>query len=264
MKKIATKISGKITKIPALLLIFAFVWPFSVLAGQAETDAKSTAPPPPVEKKEANPLCFLDGKLCFDIQERFRFEDQNNTFDFNNAVDSLTDDAFLQNRFRIGVAIKPVDWLKIYAQGQDSREWFSDRPNIPGAMGAEGDDKFDLRQGYLQLGPKWVNATIGRQTLAYGDERLIGTSDWNNFGRTFDAAKLHYEQGKFSIDVFASTVVYIIRGSFDYSDLFNGSETHRDPQQPGVGGGDRPPAPAARHRRHHRDRLHRHGARIQP
>jgi len=34
---------------------------------------------------------------------------------------------------------------------------------------------------------QWANATIGRQTLAYGDERLIGTSDWNNFGRTFDA-----------------------------------------------------------------------------
>lgn len=95
-------------------------------------------------------------------------------------------------------------------------------------MGAEGDDNFDLRQSYLQLGPQWVNAELGRQELAYGDERLIGTNPWNNFGRTFDAAKLHYEQGKFSIDVFASTVVYIIRDSFDYSDLFNGAETHRD------------------------------------
>ena len=228
MIKIATKISGKITKIPALLLIFAFVWPFSVLAGEAETDAKSTAPPPPVEKKEANPLCFLDGKLCFDIQERLRWENRNNNFDFNSAVDSLTDDNWLLNRFRIGVAIKPVDWLKIYAQAQDSREWYSDRPNIPGAMGAEGDDNFDLRQGYLQLGPKLVNAKLGRQELAYGDERLIGTNPWNNFGRTFDAAKLHYEQSKFSIDVFSSTVVYIINDSFDYSDLFNGAETHRD------------------------------------
>jgi hypothetical protein len=55
-------------------------------------------------------------------------------FDFNSDVDSLTDDNWLLNRFRIGVAIKPVDWLKIYAQGQDSRQWFSDRPNIPGFM----------------------------------------------------------------------------------------------------------------------------------
>jgi hypothetical protein len=235
--KITIKISQKIIRIiPGLLLVVACLYAPSGFGGQGELDAKSTAPPPPVEKKEANPLCFLDGKLCFDIQDRLRFEGRDNNFDFNSDVDSLTDDSWLLNRFRIGVAIKPVDWLKIYAQGQDSREWFSDRPKIPGAMGAEGDDQFDLRQAYVQLGPKSVNATIGRQTLAYGDERLVGISEWNNFSRTFDAAKLHYEQGKFSIDVFASTVVYIIRDEFDYSDLFNGAETHRDQVFSGIYG----------------------------
>ncbi len=38
----------------------------------------------------------------------------------------------------------------------------------------------------------------------------------------------------------------------------------RDQEQPGGGRGDRPPAAAARPRRHHRDRLHRHGAGEQP
>ncbi len=188
----------------------------TAIGGEATAPSERAADKTVIEKKpEPNPLCFLDGKVCFDIQERFRFEARNNNFDFNSGVDSLTDDSWLLNRFRIGVAIKPVDWLKIYAQGQDSRE-------------SEGDDQFDLRQAYLQLGPKSVNATIGRQTLVYGDERLVGISEWNNFTRTFDAAKLHYEQGKFSVDVFASTVVYIIRDEFDYSDLFNGAETHRD------------------------------------
>ncbi len=228
MRKITAEIFRKIPKILALVLILAFVRPFSALAGESLIDAKSTPPAPPVEKKQVNPLCFLDGKICFDIQERFRWENRNNNFDFNSAVDSLTDDNWFLNRFRLGVAIKPVDWLKIYAQTQDSREWYSDRPNTPGVMGAEGDDNFDFRQGYIQLGPKWVNAKVGRQELAYGDERLIGTTPWNNFGRTFDAAKLHYEQGKFWVDVFSSTVVYILRDSFDYSDLFNGTGTHRD------------------------------------
>src|SRR5947208_16990569 len=163
MIKIAIKIFAKITKIPVFFLIFVFVGTVSALAGEELIDAKSTPPPPPLEKKEANPLCFLDGKLCFDIQERLRWENRNNNFDFNSAVDSLTDDNWFLNRFRFGLAIKPVDWLKIYAQSQDSREWYSDRPNIPGAMGAEGDDNFDLRQGYLQLGPTLVNAKLGRQ-----------------------------------------------------------------------------------------------------
>src|SRR4030095_12990989 len=177
MTKSSTKISGKFTKIPVLLLILAFVRPFSLLAGELVPDAKSTPSPQPVEKKEAIPFCFLYGKICFDIQERFRWENRNNNFDFNSAVDSLTDDNWFLNRFRIGVAIKPVDWLKIYAQTQDSREWYSDRPNTPGVMGAEGDDNFDLRQAYLQLGPKWLYAKVGRQELAYGDERLVGASE---------------------------------------------------------------------------------------
>jgi hypothetical protein len=73
-----------------------------------------------------------------------------------------------------------------------------------------------------------VNAKLGRQELAYADERLIEATPWTNFGRTFDAAKLHYEPSKFWIDVFSSTVVYIFRDSFAYSDLFNGAGTHRD------------------------------------
>ena len=199
------------------------------IAGVAEiVTAPSKNPVTPEKKPEANPLCFLEGKLCIDIQERLRFEAREDNFDFDDGIDSLTDDSWLLQRFRIGVAFKPMDWLKIYAQGQDTEEFGADRPDIPGVMGAEGDDYFDLRQAYIQLGPKWVNVTLGRQTLAYGDERLIGISEWNNFSRTFDAAKLHYEKDKFSVDLFASTAVYILRDRFDQSDLFNGSETHRD------------------------------------
>ena len=226
MSRVASVARGAVS---CLLGILLFAVSASAVAGVAEIGtAPSKNPVTPEKKPEANPLCFADGKICIDIQERIRFEARENTFDFNSSIDSLTDDAFFLNRFRIGIAVKPVDWLKFYAQGQDAEEWGSDRPDIPGAMGAEGDDSFDLRQVYVQLGPKWVNATIGRQTLAYGDERLIGISEWNNFSRTFDAAKLHYEKGKFSVDLFASTAVYILRDRFDQSDLFNGNETHRD------------------------------------
>ncbi len=179
-------------------------------------------------KPAANPLCFYDGRLCIDVQERVRFEVRYNNFDFNDSINARNDDAYLLQRFRIGVAVKPADWLKLYAQGQDSREFFSDRPNIPGALGAEGDDTFDLRQAYIQIGPKSLNLTMGRQILSYGDERLVGSFDWNNFGRTFDAVRLHFEQPKYSVELFASSVVNIYRDSINLSDLFNGSETHRE------------------------------------
>src|SRR5437867_860971 len=91
----------------------------SAFAGATTDLARKTV----VEQKpESNPLWFFDGKLCFDIEERLRLEVRENNFDFNSSLNSLTDDTWLLQRFRLGVAIKPAGWLKIYAQGQDSRE----------------------------------------------------------------------------------------------------------------------------------------------
>src|SRR5262249_12755943 len=162
--------------LPLATLVTAFLLPVgsSSFAGVAELATTPSKAVVPEKKPEANPLCFMDGKICFDIQERIRFEGRENTFDFNSDVDSLTDDAFFLNRFRIGLAYKPVNWLKFYVQGQDAQEWDSDRPDIPAAMGAEGDDNFDLRQLYVQIGTKPLSLTLGRQVLQYGDERLIG------------------------------------------------------------------------------------------
>lgn len=183
----------------------------------------------PVPK--GNPLCFLDGALCFDVENRLRLEVRSDNFDFNDSVNSVTDDTWLLQRFRIGVLIKPSRWFRLYAQGQDSREFESERPNIPGALGAEGDNNFDLRQGWIEIANYEafpLGVKIGRQILSYGDERLVGAFDWNNFGRTFDAVKFTFQQKPWSLDVFAASVVNIRRDQFDTSDLFNGDETHRD------------------------------------
>src|SRR2546423_3650809 len=128
---------------PAIRILAVSLFMLSAAAFAGETGTYAKPPDKTViiqTKPEANPLCFLDGKLCFDVQDRLRFEGRENTFDFDDSIDSLTDDSFLLQRFRIGAAFKPVEWLKFYAQRQDTREFFSERPNIPGAMGAEGDD----------------------------------------------------------------------------------------------------------------------------
>ncbi len=161
-----------------------------------------------------NPLSFADDKLVFDVQERLRLEERNNNFDFNDKVNSSTDALFLLQRFRLGMLVKPDGWLKLYAQGQDSREIDSKRDKVPFVLGAEGDDPFDLRQGYVELGDLNefpLSAKVGRQELIYGDERLVGAFDWNNFSRTFDAVKLHYQntEQRFWADAFAAHVVTI-------------------------------------------------------
>ena len=205
-------------------LFAAVIFAGNAIAGTAtKTEPKKTDPLPL--------LSFADGKVVFDVQERIRWEVRDNNFDFRRNVNAVTDDGWLLQRFRVGMMLKPTNWLKIYAQGQDSREFFSGRPLIPGASGAEGDDSFDLRQAYIEIGDyskcPW-DLKVGRQILSYGDERLVGAFDWNNFGRTFDAAKLTYKTKGFSIDAFTSTPVVITSKNFNQSDLFNGTETNRD------------------------------------
>ena len=192
----------------------------------ATTSNKTVVEP---KKEEANPLSFYNGAIVFDIQERLRFEARENNFDYDDSIDTVNDDSWLLQRFRLGLAVKPTSWLKIYAQVQDSREAYSDRADFPGVLGAEGDDAFDLRQAYIQIGnPNGFSLTVGRQILSYGDERLVGAFDWNNIARTFDAMKARYVAPTWSIDAFASTVVVPERGSYNQSDAFNGNETKRE------------------------------------
>jgi hypothetical protein len=180
-------------------------------------DAKAPLVSPPAAPE--NPLSFYDGKLTFDFQERLRGEVRENNFDFNDSVDSLTDDAWLLQRARLGMRMAPVPWFSLYVQGQSSFELDSDRPNDPGRLGAEGDDPIDLRLGWIQFGEdKGASVKLGRQVLLYGDERLIGPLDWSNFSRTFDAAKVRYAAERWSLDLFTASVVTIDGDGFNRSD----------------------------------------------
>jgi hypothetical protein len=195
------------------------------LAGDEVPPAKLTLPV--VEK---NPLCFFDNRICFDFEERVRWEIRDNNYDFDSRVNAPTDDNWFLQRFRLGMMINVSDWVRVYGQMQDAREFNSDRPNIPGTLGAEGDDSADLRQAWIEIGnPKEfpLSLRLGRQILSYGDERLVGAFDWNNLGRTFDAVKLRWEQKNWWVEGFASSVVTIDRGQFNQSDFFNGNETDR-------------------------------------
>jgi hypothetical protein len=179
-------------------------------------------------KAAENPLSFLNGKLVFDFQEKLRYEIRDNNFDFDKTKNALTDDSWLLERTRLGMKIVPCDWFTFYVQGQSAFEIDSDRPNIPGVLGAEGDDPIDLRQAYIKLGKKDFNVTIGRQILTYGDERLLGPLEWNNITRTFDAVKLHYGGKDWNVEAFASSLVVINRDRFNQSDLGDGNNTGRN------------------------------------
>src|SRR5437764_6410717 len=70
--------------IATLFCALLFVLPGTSRAGE-QLAAKPS--PPPVEKKEANPLSFWDGKIVLDIDERVRLEVRDNNRDFDAGAD---------------------------------------------------------------------------------------------------------------------------------------------------------------------------------
>ncbi len=187
--------------------------------------AANWAGEPMEKKKEPRGLNTIGDSLNWNFQARTRGEWRNNLYDFDAGSKAITDDTWLLHRIRLGMEWHPTDWLGITVQGQDVRESFSDRPDIPLENGAEGDDAIDLRLGSIEVGnPRRLSLKVGRQMLSYGDERLVGPLEWLNFSRVFDAAKLHYQAPTWWADVFTSSVVRIDESDLNRSDWLDNND----------------------------------------
>lgn len=203
-------------RLPLLLLASASL----ALAG---TPADLAPAPRPAPAGGFAPITFLDGRLTLDLQEKMRFEARENNFDFNSAVNGPQDASWLLQRFRLGLGYSLTPWLKLYVQGQDVREIGGSRPNEIGVFGAEGDDVFDVLKAYAQIGnaKKGASATIGRQFLSYGDQRLVGPLEWLNTARTFDAVKLRWVDDTWAFDLFTSSPVTFKDHEWNKSQIFD-------------------------------------------
>ena len=183
----------------------------------ATASASTNPTPPPVSAgvfndwlRQQDPL-FND--FDFGAQFRPRFVDQTyfavpgagpTAVDFRANTPQTYND-FLLLRTRVHGGYSPTDWFTVFGEGQNSSST-GDRRN----PNTQSNGPFDLHQGYVRLGGNEevpVSLKVGRQELIYGDERLIGAFDWDNIGRSFDAAKLRYEQKTFWVDAFVGRVL---------------------------------------------------------
>jgi hypothetical protein len=123
-------------------------------------------------------------------------------------------------RFRFMTVIKPTSWLQFAGEMQDSRVFFNQHiRNAPPYQ-----NTFDVRQAYVQLGDAGegsIALVAGRQILSFGAERLIGPSDWQNMGRTFDAVRLDLHRQWFRLSLFASSVIIARDGVIDHHNQGN-------------------------------------------
>lgn len=132
---------------------------------------------------------------------------------------------------RVGYTDK---WYQLFAEGRSSSSFDDERENSaltgPGRGLAENDSDMNLHQGYVFVGNHKefpASLKLGRQELAYGDQRQVGHLRWNNNARTFDAAKLRYQHSWFGVDVFHGGIVYNDNNNFNRShigsDSFSGA-----------------------------------------
>jgi len=126
-----------------------------------------------------------------------------------------TDDIYNLTQLRIGAYIQPTNWFRVVAVTQDSRVFFNQHvPNAPSYQNV-----WDLREAYAKIGNAdsgWITATVGRQVLSFGDERVIGPSDWSNMGRSFDIARVDLNANGLQVAVFATSVIAARDGVIDH------------------------------------------------
>src|SRR5262245_2724397 len=142
----------------------------------------------------------LPGWVRVGGEDRNRFEGPLGV-GFSNANDS-----YLLDRLRVRLAIEPRQWLRFFGEVQDARVLFNGQI----ATSAAYQDTWTLWQAYAQFGTStagWIDGLAGRQVLAFGDERVIGASDWSNVGRTFNLVRVDLHHPGYRLSFLSSSVV---------------------------------------------------------
>jgi len=123
-------------------------------------------------------------RVDFSGQIRVRPQYISNARDFRSDLDE-DQDFFFNQRVRLGVSARPADYVSAFIQLQDVRSYGAD------ALVEDGSNPIRLHQAYVtgEL-PSGLQLRAGRQEWSFGSERVIGSDDWNQHGRSFDGLDL--------------------------------------------------------------------------
>lgn len=159
------------------------------------------------------PVTELDKSLPSWIQFGGQFRDRAESQD--GIGYGYAGDTYDLTQLRLGIYLQPVKWLELVGVTQDSRVFF----NHHVATDPPYQNIWDVREAYLELGSStegWFDFIAGREILSFGDERVIGPSDWLNMGRTFDTLRLDLHPPGAKISIFAASVINAVDGHVDH------------------------------------------------
>jgi hypothetical protein len=136
-----------------------------------------------------------DVKLSGQIRERSELDTRSLTI--RQASDPFH---LLRSRLRVDGTVN--ENVAAVFEVQDARRFGSD------SIYNTASPAFTLRQGYVavKLPGTPLSVRLGRQVLAYANERLLGAVDWSNHGQSFDAGLLRADFGDVSVDAFAAAI----------------------------------------------------------
>ena len=148
------------------------------------------------------------------LRVRGEFRERVEGFDSLGFTPSR-DDTYSLSRFRLNATVTPSSSLSFQAQLQDAR--VADKE--VGPTTAPFRAPFDLRLGFADIGSATspIAARVGRQELAFGEQRLLGHLGWTNAARSWDAARLILRGKTFQVDTFAASLVRSLPDEFDKS-----------------------------------------------
>jgi hypothetical protein len=124
-------------------------------------------------------------------------------------------DGYDLTQLRLGMYVRPVKWFEVVAVTQDSRVFFNQ--HVPSQPPYE--NVWDIREAYARIGSDTeglLDLVVGRQMFSFGDERVIGPSDWANMGRTFDTVRLDLHPKNVNVSIFAASVINAIGAHIDH------------------------------------------------
>jgi hypothetical protein len=155
----------------------------------ADVYAQQPASPPPLPNR-------VNEALPSWLRVRGEFRERMEGFE-NAGFTSTRDDLYWLSRLRLNASVTASPLLSFQVQAQDARVG----KKTVGPTGTPFSAPFDLRQGYADVGSARtpVAVRLGRQELAYGEQRLVGHVSWTNAARTFDGAKVTFRTPAFQV-----------------------------------------------------------------
>lgn len=139
---------------------------------------------------------YAQAQFTLDGEFRPRTEFRNG---FGSIIPDGADAGFgTSTRIRLNAKYNLADTYKFHLTLQDVLTWGENRQLLV----QDGNNSFNVFEAWadIVLSEGW-STKIGRQTIAYDDQRILGSLGWAQQGRNHDAALLKYKKDKLAIDV---------------------------------------------------------------